>query len=239
MFSPRGAPETPRSANRAVPTLGNLGAFIPRPAATAPAQPRQVPQEQKQQEQQVPSQCPVGGVIYERDGFEVFFGLGGCGGSNSGGNKPILGPKEKRDGFDKFFGIRSADKCPSLNSMGGPGASREDSIGCKEVPPSAAKLGGDSAGPGCRAPATVRKTPAIVPPIWSTKAKDNEKVQTFSVATPLHPFVPPFLEEAQTCAESYSMQTPMPPPPVGSALLSSLLSRVSPPPDEDSTATPP
>merc|ERR1719401_918885 len=105
-MSPRMSPRTLTGDARQL-TLGQLGSLLPRPehkpSSCAGLQSQVVVSCQQTPDTQ-------SGVVYECDGYEVFYGHGDY------MVRPTVTTgqlKEKRDAFDKFYGIRSSDRCTS------------------------------------------------------------------------------------------------------------------------------
>lgn len=99
---------TARDPQRPV-TLGQLGAMLPRPAqqvASTPRTARLSPQTTFRETTPVSADVRSG-VVYERDGFELFYEIEG-----SEDKHKMKAPREKRDAYDKFYGIRSSDRRP-------------------------------------------------------------------------------------------------------------------------------
>lgn len=218
-LSPRQLPRDncrgPNSARAGPPlTLGSLGAMLPRPAPAQAGSPRVVARGAAERAEP-PLPAATGkserasaavaadarssnGVVYERDGFEMFYGL------STGEGDTASPAKTKADGYDKFYGIRQKDRCakdhlrasaPSLPGMCDPGQ------------PPGQVLEGTQTMLSCR--------PAIRRPELSACEEDMKEVQTFSVATPAAPSMPPMISSVPNGVDVFSLATPMPPPPEG------------------------
>lgn len=123
--------------------------------------------------------------MYERDGFEVFYGL-------SNGEGDVVSPvKAKPDGYDKFYGIRSQDR---------------QAIGTGKAGNSVVAEGPQS---------SVCRPVAIRGPLSQEAEADLREVPTYSVATPAPPYVPPVISNVPSGVNVYSLATPLPPPPEG------------------------
>jgi len=228
MVSPRLSPRMPNTAradNRPAVTLGNIGSLLQRPQGQPQGSPRPSPREVRPQQSPLMATSPRlatcgaqgepdtrSGVVYERDGFEVFYGLGG--GVES---ELTTRAKPKLDGFDKFYGIRSHDKQPTTretlaateqagghasDAQGASIQSRELSGGTAGYPtPVVAlqELGSVNLTTGARSP------PRVAPP--------GPNVPTFSVSTPVPSYVPPVDSAVPNGVDVFSVATPMAPPP--------------------------
>lgn len=212
MGSPRTSPR-PRVSGGPV-TLGNLGSMLPRPQAAPIGSPVLPERPMLQPPLSRSSTAPDtrSGVVYERDGFEVFYGL-----TNGGEGEPAQWPKAKADGYDKFYGIRSNDKIGATGKEGRvategqaapehQGKQRAGAIGgCQ----SASKLVVSAAEVG-----RVSRSPKVVAPSAQAQvAQLPSEVPTYSVSTPAAPYVPPIVTNVPSGVHVYSVATPMPPPP--------------------------
>lgn len=127
------------------------------------------------------------GVIYERDGFEVFYGLGASEGD------PMPSVKAKPDGYDKFYGIRSHDRHAE---EGGVGA-----------------VGELSTGRVTKKSQVEQPAPSLQCQVQGPSEPAADPVPTFSVATPAAPHGPPMISTVPQGVRVFSVATPMPPPP--------------------------
>lgn len=209
MASPRLSPRMPNTArcdiSRPV-TLGNIGSLLQRPPQGQPqSSPRLSPREVR------PQQClPIGasprlparrvqgepdtrsGVVYERDGFELFYGVGG-------GAEDETAPRAraKPDGFDKFYGIRSHDKQP---------AGRESS---QALSSSQAGYPNQLRAPEASSSLCLTTSACLPPKVLPP----GPNVPTFSVSTPVPSYIPPVDAAVPKGVDVFSVATPMPPPP--------------------------
>lgn len=125
-LSPRQSPRMPNTArgdNRPL-TLGTFGAMLQRPGqgqqANKPSSGFSQMLSPRLETRVVPDPDMRSGVVYERDGFECFYGVGG--GDDMSLTTPVAEKqteqRHKRDGFDKFYGIRSSDRRPEKRQHG-------------------------------------------------------------------------------------------------------------------------
>jgi len=212
---------TARVDNRPPVTLGTLGALLPRPQGHGSPllSPRTImqppPPRSAVQPQAIPAMPPDtrSGVVYERDGFELFYGLNGDQKEHNTADRAAPKEKPRRDGYEKFYGIRSSDRRPAAPASGR-GASTD--LGA----PAAAGgyLAADAQKPvrsGAQVAAPVQGGGykfKVCPPKPRMAQKENVEVPSFSMATPVPSFAPPIVSKPGG-PQVFSVGTPMPPPP--------------------------
>lgn len=230
-------------------TLSNLRAAVPRAGDGAPLKgsatsapggglgpggPRGPPPTALRLAQR-PAPETRGGVVYERDGFEIFYGLAGASEeAEVGGPRVVLGDgaerpvRPKLDGYEKFYGIRSRDKlsagarvsasaAAAGDGHAATGPTAQDRLLASAHPalapppvqaPTSRDFGGAGGGAGsCPA---ARSVPRIAAP--SGGAADTEApshgVPTFAMATP----APPMEPAMPSGVDIFSVATPRVPP---------------------------
>lgn len=205
MCSPRGGGDKPV-------TLVSVGSMLPRPQ-NGPAKrnsrlPDQLPVGSPRQAQTVRLQSAPdtrSGVVYEYDGYEVFYGLG------SGGPGVATKPA-KRDGYEKFYGIRSNDygrePVDAGQQLAGVGVGVLSSPKCspRVLPPRQEQQEQPSA-----ASASGSRTEDSSDDTSAAGSTPRNEVETFSLATPSVP-VPDFVSSATDGdAQFFSVSTPAAP----------------------------
>jgi len=158
------------------------------------------------------------GVVYERDGFEVFYGLGG------GGEKEVsTRSKVKLDGFDKFYGIRTQDKHPAAKENSSAvepmlGGAQEAQGQCPNLSSSEGGRPNQWVAHWVLPPSGTSEVGAYPPP---KVAPPRPQVTTYSVSTPVSSYVPPVDATELKGVDVFSVATPLaPPPPVPSLKIS-------------------
>jgi len=222
LLSPRLSPRAPTRSDAKPVTLSNIGAAIPRPRQQLSATGAPRPQGATQPAGDVTARDTSSGIVYECDGFELFYGV------KAGHDQPIAACKVKPDGYDKFYGIRSADKqLVPRRAPAEPAAAVRATEAAREPVQSQPQIRVQAGYPTNRAvpgvpfrPAMDRaaapQTPRIgaPPPVTggASRLPLPHHVPTYSVSTPVPSFAPP-AQPLPPGVDAFSVATPGVPPP--------------------------
>jgi len=175
------APQSPRlspgMATRPV-RLSDLGAMLPRPQQQLQLHRQRIPLQQEQAAvghaaSDLAQPDTNSSVVYEQDGFELFYGVKGAGGEEEG--VEVSSRPTKRDGFDRFYGIRNRDRPSSAKRPSS--ASQPTLLDTSEVAEQS-RL--------CQSPRAAFRVLAPKSAESSTQKQFSE-APTYSVATPAVP----------------------------------------------------